>query len=58
MKRREMLTIVQSERLLRAIFPAYPVLRPQNPVPKRELWAAEDRDAGDGSVTGPGVSRL
>ena len=47
MNRREMLTVAQSLRLLRAIFPAYPVLRPQNPVPPRELWAAEDRDAGE-----------
>jgi hypothetical protein len=50
--RHEMLTIAQSERLLRAIFPAYPVLRPQNPVPQRELWATEGRDAGEGSIAG------
>ena len=32
------LTIEQSAALLHAIFPAYPVLLPCNPMPSREAW--------------------
>lgn len=33
-----MLTVEQSARLLKAVFPSYPELTPQNQVPPMETW--------------------
>jgi hypothetical protein len=34
----EALNVEESTALLRAIFPNYPDLRPQNPIPQRDQW--------------------